>query len=355
MSKFSDLALDPNDPWQRKPKNQPPNIDEILGDILKSATGNKKNVNGISFFSLGFFVLLMIWFISGIYVVRPAEEATVLRFGRYYNTLGPGLHWFARGIEQVFVLNTNEIDNYSYASEMLTEDENYGRVALTVYYRIKDPRSYLFNVNDPIESLQGAVQSSLRQIIGHTHLEEILTSGKERARAQTAKLVGEILDQYKTGIEVTDVKLQEATVPSQVISAFDNVITAREEKAAKISQGERYVKRVVPEAKGQAKRMLEAGKAYKSQVIHNAQADVARFLALLPEYQKDGELMEKRLFYQAMEKILPRLNKVFVTNNKQVLLLNMTNNTRKASAGGTNVNPAIVNSVLNAREGADER
>lgn len=336
--------MEPNDPWKRRDSQQPPNIDDIFAELSGGMLG-KDSDNNLLYFLL--FALVGLWALSGIYVVKPAEEAVVLRAGKYNASYGPGLHWFARGIENVYVLNTNEIDNYSYSSEMLTEDENYARVALTVYYRIKDPKDFLFNVNDPVESLQGAVQSSLRQVIGHTHLEEILTFGKEKTRADAAKLIETILARYNTGIEVTDVKLQEATVPSQVLSAFDNVITAREEKAAKISKGEQYVKRVIPEATGKARRTIEAANAKQSRVLFDAKADVAKFLALLPEYNADPTIMQKRLYYQTMQRVLPRVSKVFSSAEKPVLFLSVPSSKEHLSQSMDTLNPEITTMIAN--------
>ncbi len=345
MTEFVDRLEGPEDPWRRRNKQQPPNIDDILNDLGKGVFGPEKSNTENNFFTyILLFGALVFWAFSGIYVVKPAEEAVVLRFGEFYGMEGPGLHWFARGLENVFILNTNEIENYSYSSEMLTEDENYAKVALTVYYRINDPKKFLFNVNDPIESLQGAVQSSLRQVIGHTHLEEVLTYGKEKTRQDAAALINEILGSYSTGIEVTDVKMQEATVPSQVLAAFDSVITAREEKAAKISRGERYVKRVIPEATGKARRVLEAASATQNKLIFDAKADVADYLALLPEYEQDAQLTTKRMYYQTMERVLPKLDKVFTSAEKPVVFLNMQ---QEPANGATNVSPELKSMLTN--------
>lgn len=345
MTEFVDKLEGPEDPWRRRKNQQPPNIDDIIADLGKGVFGPDKS--GGESNTATYLLLLaasLFWAFSGIYVVKPAEEAVVLRFGKFHSMEGPGLHWFARGLENVSILNTNEIENYSYSSEMLTEDENYAKVALTVYYRIRDPKSFLFNVNDPIESLQGAVQSSLRQVIGHTHLEEVLTYGKEKTRQDAATLINEILESYSTGIEVTDVKMQEATVPNQVLAAFDSVITAREEKAAKISKGERYVKRVIPEANGKARRVLEAASATQKKLILDAKADVAEFIALLSEYENNAELTKRRMYYQTMQRVLPKLNKVFTTADKPVVFLNMQD-----SGSAANVSPEL-KSMLTGKE-----
>lgn len=313
-----------HDPWKRKNKDQPPNIDELLAQLGKHISGNSDNSSSGSGMSISLLLILIVffvflWFVSGFYIVKPPEKAVVLRFGSYHETQGPGLHWIARGIENKYVVNVNRIENYSYSSEMLTEDENYAKVALTVFYRVKNPEHYLFNVKNPTGSLEDVVHSALRQIVGHTHLEEILTSGKEIARSQVANLVESTLSNYRTGIEVTDVKLQEATVPKNVIAAFDNVITAREDKAAKISQGQRYVKKVVPLAQGKRQRLLQEASAYYKKVVLNADSNVARYLALLPQHSLYPDILEKRLYFETMETVLERLNKVYVNkDSKQI-------------------------------------
>ena len=322
MAAPSASKMNDHNPWERKRPQQPPNLDEILAKLKRKYTGGGGNGPSDS----GWFMILLavigvFWVLLGFYVVRPAEEGVQLRFGRMHTRVQPGLHWMARGIDQLYVLNTNRIETINYSSEMLTRDENYAKVALSVFYRIGNPEDYLFRVADPITSLENAVSSALRQVIGHTDLEAILTTGKEKARADVEALVNEILDDYRTGIVVTDVKMQEATVPATVIKAFDNVITAREEKAAKISQGERYVKDIIPKAIGKASREVEEARAYQDQVILNAQADVAQYLALLPLYQKDSKLLTDRLYFETMQKVLGRLNKVYVSNTNALLYL----------------------------------
>ena len=313
---------DENNPWERKRPKQPPNIDELLMKYGKkyfkngSVSGGKSN--GFVF-GLLLAALFLFWLISGFYMVKPAEEGVLLRFGKYQYKVDPGLHWMARGIDTVYVLNTNRIETWNYSAEMLTKD--YAKVALSVFYRIGNPEDYLFKVQDPVTSMENAVASALRQVIGHTDLEAILTTGKEEARKQVEKLVYDILDDYQTGIVVTDVKMQEATVPQSVIKAFDNVITAREEKAAKISQGERYVKDILPKARGKARRVIEESKAYQDQVVLGAQADVAKYLALLPQYKQNSKILTERLYLETLQNALGRLNKVYVNDSKSLLYL----------------------------------
>ena len=333
------MTYDNNDPWQKKRREDPPNLDEIFEGLnLSFLQGDY----GFFFFPLlVLLVALVLWIVSGFYIVKPAQEAIVLRFGKYFDSYGPGLHWIARGIDNKYIVNTSRIYAYNYSDQMLTEDENYVKAAITVFYRIDSPKDYLFNVRDPEDTLFDAVHSALRQTIGHTDLEEVLTSGKEVVRSQTAKLLNEVLDSYGTGIEVTDVKLQEATVPQSVIAAFDDVITARETKAAKISQGERYVKKVVPLAKGKSDRILEEAHAYHAKIVLNAQADVARFLALLPEFSASPDIIQSRLYLETMQTILGRVDKVFVNNSKQILNLSTSHSKPIHQSGNTLADSAL--------------
>ncbi len=319
-SKMND---DQNNPWERKRPKQPPNIDELIMKYGRKylAGGGDEGYSNLLMFIILLTVLGVFWFVSGFYMVKPAEEGVLLRFGRFTRRVEPGLHWMARGIDTVYVLNTNRIETWNYSAEMLTKDENYAKVALSVFYRIGNPEDYLFRVADPVNSMENAVASALRQVIGFTDLEAILTTGKEEARQNVERLVNDILDDYQSGIIVTDVKMQEATVPASVIKAFDNVITAREEKAAKISQGERYVKDILPRAVAKASRAVEEAKAYQDQVILAAQANVARYLALLPRYQKNPKLLTDRIYLETVQNALSRLNKVYVNDSRSLLYL----------------------------------
>lgn len=313
-----------HNPWERKRPKQPPNIDELLLKFGRKYFNNESGSgasNNLFLFAILFAVLLLFWFVSGFYIVKPAEEGVLLRFGRFSQRTDPGLHWMARGIDRVYVLNTNRIETWNYSAEMLTKDENYTKVMISVFYRIANPEDYLFKVSDPITSLENAVASALRQVVGHTDLEAILTIGKEEARSNVEALVNEILNDYQTGIVVTDVKMQEATVPASVIKAFDNVITAREDKAAKISQGERYVKGIIPKALGKASRVVQESNAYKEKVVLDAKADVAKYLALLPTYKKDPKLLTDRIYMETMQTVLERLNKVYVNDANALLYM----------------------------------
>ena len=312
------------DDW-RSNRDQPPNLDDMINDFFNNLFG--RNKRGSSSDSFSWLVLVVgvviigLWAVGGFYVIRPAEEAVVLRFGKFNTVVGPGLHWMALGIDSRYVVNTSKVEPYEYSSRMLTEDENYTQASLFVSYRIVDARRYYFNVVNPVAVMEKVVASSLRQVVGHTTLEGLLTTAKESVRGDVESLIKSTLDQYDSGLEISDVKLQEITVPAEVTPYFDDVIVAREEKAKKISEGERYVREIIPRARGSAERLIRSAHAYKEKIVLDAKASVAQYMAVLPKYQASPKLTEKRMFFEAMQQILGRVNKVYVDDSKQILYL----------------------------------
>lgn len=317
------------DPWTGKPKSQtPPDLEAAVKDLLKkinaffakkpkSNNGNKfipEKLNHVGFGVIAA-VVFVIWFLSGIFIVDPAEQAVILRFGKYIETVGPGPHWIPRFIETEYRINEQKIATYSYESEMLTKDENIVFVAVAVQYRINNARDYLFSVTNPNESLQQATASALRQVIGHTNLEQVLTSGRGQIRQEVMQQLAQILARYNTGLLVTDVAMQPAKAPEAVKEAFDDAIKAQEDEQRFENQAQAYAMQVEPIAKGQAQRLLADAKAYQQQVVLNAKADVARFLALLPEYTKSPGVTRQRLYIETIENVLLNSNKILIDSH----------------------------------------
>ena len=332
---------DPNnekDIWSKRPKKEgPPDLDELLNKLQKKINdffGRKKKAIGPAEESkppqipgtwiIGFviFVIVVIWALSGIFIVSPAERAAVLRFGKYVDTVGPGPHWLPRFIESRYVVNVQRVSTFPYQAEMLTKDENIVSVSVAVQYRVGNLRNYLFNVVDADASLQQATASALRQVVGHTTLDEILTTGRELAREQITQQLNNILALYHAGIIVTDVVLQPAKPPEAVTEAFDDVNKAREDEQRYINYANAYQQKVVPIAQGQAARILKEAQAYKQQVILKSQADTARYLALLPQYQRAPLVTRERLYLDAMESVLQKSSKILLdTKSGSVMYL----------------------------------
>ncbi len=316
------------DPWTDKNRNQgPPEIDELfrkLNNKLKGAMGGGNSSGTKSsgeggfgiIFGLIFIALIIVWFLTGIYIVSPGEQGVVLRFGKYERTVDPGIHWLPRIVESVRLVDVKHIYHYSYQSEMLTKDENIVSVKLTVLYRINKPNDFLFNVANPSTSLEQATKSALRQIVGRMNLGPILTTGREEVRTQTESQLKKILSRYNTGIIITDVALQETNPPEQVVEAFDDAVKAREDAQRYVNRAEAYRSVVVPKANGQESRILASAKAFRERIILQAKGDVEPFLAEYSVYKQAPAVTKHRLYYQAMQQTLEDSNKV-VMDNKQ--------------------------------------
>lgn len=332
------------DPWgsnQRKP-NGPPEIDEALRKLQqqisalfggKKKTGRPSQGNGngssvipdfnMSFIWKALIIIFILWGISGIFVINPAETAVITRFGKYTETVGSGLHWIPRFIESKQVVNEGEVSTYSYDALMLTMDANVVSAGLTVQYRVSNPKDYLFNLANPRESLQQATASALRQVIGRTTLDAVLTVDREKVRKEAKEILVKILEKYQAGLAVTDVAFQQAKAPDEVREAFDDVIKAQEDEKRFQSQAEAYAKQVEPRAKGQAQRFLADAQAYKQQVVLHAQGEVARYAAILPYYQKAPAVTRERLYIDTIENVLLNTSKIIVdtTGSNNMLYL----------------------------------
>lgn len=318
------------DPWQGK--NQPPDLDEVVRRIQeqfkrffsgnKGSSDNKPpvNANGGLMAGMAFLVLFVLWVLSGIFIVDPAEQAVILRFGRYVETVGPGPHWIPRLISTKIVKNVDRVLDYSYSAQMLTSDENLVSVSLAVQYRIDGLEDYLFNVSNPEESLQQATSSALRQVVGTTTLDQIITEGREVWGAKVQETLIKTLGLYKTGISIVNVSPQPARAPESVQDAFDDAIKAQEDERRFKEQAYAYAARVVPIAEGNASRIEQEAEAFSKQLVLRAQGEVAEFLALLPQYVANPQVMAKRMYLESMEKVLNRSSKIVVDGKAGNLL-----------------------------------
>lgn len=326
----------------RKP-DTPPDLDEVLKNLqrkLKGLFGQKKTAFSPAgpsasspkssqmmgpIFIFVAVVFILIWFFSGFFVVAPAEKAAILRFGKYVKTDEPGLHWIPPFISSRYIVNVQQVLTYPYQAEMLIQDENIVSVGLVVKYRINNLQDYLFNVANPNESLQQATASALRQVIGQTKLDDVLTSGLEKVGQETQEVLEKTLERYHAGLVVTDVNMQFAKPPEEITAAFDDAIKAREDKPRFEKQAEAYANQIVPVAQGNASRLIAEANAYKQQVVLNAQGATAQFLALLPQYQQSPEVTRERMYLDTLQSVLGNTPKVLMdtpqSNNMMYLPL----------------------------------
>lgn len=305
------------DPWGRPRKKTPPDLEEIVKNIFNklfgggsggSSSGGSGRQSRSLFKNFSWIVIvgvaLVIWIIMGIYVVSPQEEAVVTMFGRYFTTTQPGIHWLAPGIMSRQVLNVQAVNTFPYQAEMLTQDENIVRVSLAIQYQIINPKQFLFETASPIQTLQQATASALRQVIGHTNLDDILTVGRQLVSDQVTQTLNKTIQPYQTGLLVRDVTMQPATPPEAVTDAFDDAIKAREDKQRFINKAQAYARRVESVANGRIARLEQSAIAYKQKVVLSAKADVASYLAILKPYVAAPKITRERLYLQAMSQVL---------------------------------------------------
>lgn len=328
------------DPWGSRGGGQqgPPDLDEVLrklqawlgrifgGGGRSGGGGFRLGGGGAKGIGLVALVLVVIWGLAGIYIVDPAEQGVVLRFGQYVRTVGPGPHWlpyFVEGVEKVNVElvrsqdigfrrtggGTSTVPNEAL---MLTEDENIVDVQFTVQYRVKDPAKYLFNVQEPDMTLRQATESAVREIVGKNKMDFVLTEGRSAVAARAEELIQEVLDRYGTGLHVTSVNMQSAQPPKEVQPAFADAVKAREDEERFKNEARAYAADIIPKARGDADAIRERALAYKERVVAEAEGRTDRFLKLMGEYEKAPEVTRDRLYLEAVEAVLARSSKVLV-------------------------------------------
>ncbi len=328
------------DPWSGKGGDQgPPDLDEVvrkLQERLGGLFGGKKSprddsgngsgggggggapgggFGGINTKTLGIGggILLVIWLASGIYIIEPAERGVVTRFGAYVGMTEPGPHWHIPApIERVEKVNVDEISTFTHTAAMLTQDENIVDVELTVQSRIQDAADYLFQDQAPEKTLRDVTETVVRKTIGGSKLDFILTEGRGAIAATIQQRVQDLINQYKTGLEVTSINMQPAKPPDEVKEAFDDAIKAREDKERLENKAEAYANEIVPQARGEAARVEADAKAYRDRVVAAAEGETSRFTAILTEYQKAPAVTRERLYLETMEQVLGDSNKVLL-------------------------------------------
>lgn len=341
------------DPWGNKRDQGPPDLDKLLASFLrklrelftqkKSNDPWKASVPKDLGYGLGLLagVLIVAWFLSGIFIVNPAEEAVMLRFGKYTEVLDPGLHWYARFIDTKYSVDVQKIYSFSLQGDFLTkssdqndlpsqyvqldakqkvpgvsdQSKNLVNVELNVQYRISDPRAYLFNVVDPDDTIQQVASGALSDVVGTMKLDEVLTTGRESLSSGVLDRTKNTLASYHAGLEVVAVTLRKVQAPDQVRAAFSDVNRADQDRATYIQQAQAYASKVVPLAQGVAARILADATGYQQKVVLNAQANVARYQALLKAYNISPDVTRERMYLTSIQSVLEHTTKVLVDQN----------------------------------------
>jgi membrane protease subunit HflK len=326
------------DPWGRRADAGPPDLDELFRNLRKrfgggSGSGNNSG-NGPPPALWGGLagLLVVLWLASGFYVVREGERGVVLRFGQFASTSTPGLRWhLPYPVERVLRVNIGEIRTAEVGyrsqarsraeadvpqeSQMLTADENIVDVKLAVQYRVKDAADYVFKVRDPDLTVQQVAESAIREVVGKSRMEFILTEGRDAVAQQVAQLLQATLDRYQTGIEVTSVNMQDAQPPEPVQAAFFDAVKAREDEQRLINEAQAYRNEVIPRARGEVARIVADAEAYQGQIIARAEGDTARFSQIAQQYRAAPTVTRQRLYLETMEQVLSRTPKVLMSGD----------------------------------------
>jgi membrane protease subunit HflK len=260
---------------------------------------------------------------GGTYEVGPGEQAVIRTFGRESGKAGPGLHFSFPLVQRRDIVNVEQVRRVEVGFRgaqrmpdealMLTGDENIVEAQMIVQYRVSDTSKYLFRLKDPDETLRVTAEVALRSMVGQTKIDDLLTTGRESVQDQARAWLQKLMNDYQSGITVTELKLQTVDAPTQVREAFHDVVRAREEKEKLINEARGYQADVIPRAKGEAEKLLREAEAYREQRVLRASGDANRFDATLVEFQKAERVTRQRLWLEAVERVLGRIEaKVFV-------------------------------------------
>lgn len=334
-------------PWGRGPQgggggggggSQPPDLEELLRrsqerlrHLMPRGPGGF-TAGGLVIVMLG---IIVVWLLSGVYIVGTDEQGVVLRFGKFVSRTAPGINyhlpWPIETALTPKVTRENQI-NIGYRQEgdtssnsqiqdvpqeslMLTGDENIVDVNFTVFWVIKDAANYLFNVQNPDAAIKAVAESAMREIVGQNNIEPILTQDREPVQLQVRALMQKTLDSYGAGVTITRVQMQKVDPPSQVIDSYRDVQAARADQERMRNEAEAYANKIIPEARGQAANIVQQAVAYKQQVIAEASGDAKRFISVYDEYRKAPQVTRKRMYLETMSSVLGGMNKVIMDDS----------------------------------------
>ncbi len=325
------MAWDGNEgnPWG---KDQPPDLKAVFERFKKSMPFS--NIPFLKKFKMApavVVIILILWLMSGVYFVAPDELGVVKRFGEAVRTTMAGPHYhLPTPIETVLKPKVTEVKrieigfrtvgdrqvgrNRAVPSEslMLTKAENIVNLTFIVQYKIKDPVKYLFNVSDIPKTVKDAAEAAMRGTVGKSDIDDILTTGKYQVQQDTKVNLQKILDDYDAGLHIVAVQLQDAHPPDQVMAAFKDVASAKEDKSKLTNDAHGYRNDILPKAKGKASQITNDAIAYKESKIIAAKGDTSRFLQILAQYKMAEDVTEKRLYIEMMEEILPGVDKIII-------------------------------------------
>jgi modulator of FtsH protease HflK len=319
-------------PWDSGPQ---PDLEEFLRrsqDKLRSALPGNLGGRGIALIALA---AVALWGFSGFFRVEPDELGVVLRFGKFEREVQPGLNYhLPYPIETALTpqaLRVNKIDigfdmrggsitrDEPEESLMLTGDENIVDVNFSVLWKVKPNRvgDYLFNVQSPEGTVKAVAESAMREVIGRSNIQAILTGARQTIETAVQELMQKTLDDYGAGVVVQQVQLQKVDPPTQVIDSFRDVQAARSDMERAQNEAETYANRVVPEARGRAAKIIQDAEAYREQTVADAKGQASRFSQIYEQYKKAPDVTRQRIYLETMERVLGGADKIIIDTGPQ--------------------------------------
>ncbi|HIB54408.1 MAG TPA: FtsH protease activity modulator HflK [Nitrospirales bacterium] len=270
---------------------------------------------------------IVLFFVSAFYTVAPDEQGVVKRFGEVVRVTNPGPHFRVPILETVYKPQVTKVHPVAIGFRrdpsgraqvlprealMLTGDENILQVETVVQYRIQDAKAYLFNVASIEATIKKSSEAAIREVLGKTNVDDALTTGKQQIQAETQANAQAILDSYDAGVEITTVQLKDVSPPKEVVAAFKDVASAKEDRERLIRQAQSYENDIIPRAKGQAAQTVNEAEAFAQARVARAEGEADRFLKQLKEYRRGKNVIRKRIYIETMEEILPKMDKVII-------------------------------------------
>ena len=329
-------------PWGSGPQSQgprSPDLEDLLRrgqDKLRTLLPGNLGGRGMAIIAL---IAVGLWGLSGFFRVEPDEVGVVLRFGKFIREVQPGLNYhLPYPIETALTpqaLRVNKVNigfresddmrrgttlrDVPEESLMLTGDENIVDVDFSVLWRVKANAvgDFLFNVQDPPGAVKAVAESAMRQVIGHSNAQPLLTGLRQTVEQSVQELMQRTLDDYRAGILIQNVQLQKVDPPAEVIDSFRDVQAARSDLERLANEAQTYANRVVPEARGRAAKIVQDAEAYRSQTVADAKGQTSRFLQVYDQYKKAPDVTRQRMYLETMEHILSNNEKTIIDTGKQ--------------------------------------
>jgi modulator of FtsH protease HflK len=325
----------------RKPNDGPPDLDQLWREFnqrLNRLFGNKggRGDGGGGGFSpdmrsagigVGLIsaIVLFLWLVSGFFIVQEGQTGVVMSFGKYSHMAPAGFNWrWPYPIQSHEIVNVSQVRTVEVGyrssvrnkqpreSLMLTDDENIIDIQFAVQYKLKNASDWVFNNRDQEDMVRQVAETAIREIVGRSKMDFVLYEGREKVAFDVSQLMQQVLDRYKSGVQITNVTMQGVQPPEQVQAAFDDAVKAGQDRERQKNEGQAYANDVIPKARGAASRLLQESEAYRSRVVATAQGDASRFKQVLVEYQKAPAVTRDRMYLETMQQIFSNTTKIMI-------------------------------------------